>query len=80
MDGGRGLPGEAAPRAEHHRLLGQLSVVVVSDEADLAVDVALEDAFADGLDVAAWAIPPPPPISTPEIANAASPRFSRCDI
>jgi hypothetical protein len=61
--------------------LGQLSVFVVVDEPDPeADDAALEDAFADGLAVAAWAIAPPPPTSTPETINAASPFLMCCRI
>jgi hypothetical protein len=55
-----------------------LSVFAVLDEPDPdAVDVALEDAFADELAVAAWAIAPPPPTSAPVTINVASPLL-RC--
>ena len=53
---------------------------VVFDEPDPeADDVAFEDAFADGLAVAR-AIAPPPPTSTPETINAASPFLMWCRI
>jgi hypothetical protein len=58
-----------------------LSVFVAFDEPDLdADDVALEDDFAEELGVAAWAIAPPPPTSTPETIKAASPFLMCCRI
>lgn len=53
------------------------------DEAAELDDVeldAVDDAFADGLADAAWAIAEPPPTRTPVIARVIPTRFSRCRI
>ena len=66
-------------------MFGHLSVPFVFDEAvELdapELDVAAGDeAFADGLADAAWAIAEPPPTRTPVIARVIATRFSRCRI
>ena len=64
-------------------MFGHLSVPAAFDEAaELdAVELDAEDeAFADGLADAAWAIAEPPPTRTPVIARVIATRFSRCRI
>ena len=66
-------------------MFGHLSVLVAFDEAaeldEAELDVVAEDdALADGLAVAAWAIAVPPPTRAPEIARVIAIRFSCCRI
>jgi hypothetical protein len=64
-------------------MFGHLSVPVAFDEAAELDEVELDaedDAFADGLAVAAWAIAEPPPTRTPVIARVIAARFSCCRI
>jgi hypothetical protein len=60
-----------------------LSVPLAFDEAaELDEDGldAEDEAFADGLAVAAWAIAEPPPTRAPVIATVSATRFSCCRI
>ena len=64
-------------------MFGHLSVPAAFDEAAELDEVELDaedEAFADGLAVAAWAIAEPPPTRTPVIARVIATRFSRCRI
>jgi hypothetical protein len=81
---GRGSRGSgAAPFPLRVYMFGHLSVPAAFDEAAELDEVELDaedEAFADGLAVAAWAIAEPPPTRTPVIAKVIAAPFSRCRI
>ena len=77
---GGAAPDDREPRrGTVAQCLGQLSVFVVFGEPE-PDEVALADDFAEELAVAAWAIAPPPPTSTPETIKTASPLLMCCRI